>query len=118
MKIELITIPPLNHHLLISKVKNAKEFCEVLLRHKKEFNWLKRKLGKFELDGDENAVVLSKNNIPRACIFFKTLNKENVIHETNHIVFDLAKFYGFENEPEFNAYLQTWLYNEIIKILK
>ena len=120
-KLEFITIPPMNHKLVICRADKPMELYKLIKKNKKILTWLKKKkLGRFELDGGEDAITLNNEATGSPCLaaFFKKMPDIDVIHETNHLVFDLAKYYGFEDEPEFNAYLQTWLYNEIIKKLK
>ena len=47
-----------------------------------------------------------------------TVRTDTIIHETNHIVRNMFKVLGAQQEKEAHAYTQEWLYNWIRKTLK
>ena len=42
----------------------------------------------------------------------------DLVHETNHLVFDIARDKGFRDEAEINAYQQEFLFKNILKELR
>jgi len=42
----------------------------------------------------------------------------NLVHETNHLVYDIARDKGFRDEPEINAYQQEFLFKNILQELR
>jgi len=61
---------------------------------------------------DEN-----NSNLPHIYHIIKSTH-EDIVHETNHIVFFLAKYYCFEDDYEYQARLQEYLFVQILKRLK
>jgi hypothetical protein len=41
-----------------------------------------------------------------------------LVHETNHLVYDIARDKGFQNEPEIQAYQQEYLFRHIVTELQ
>jgi hypothetical protein len=41
-----------------------------------------------------------------------------LVHETNHLVYDIARDKGFQNEPEVQAYQQEYLFRHIVAELQ
>ena len=42
---------------------------------------------------------------------------DDLVHETNHLIYDIARDKGFQNEPEIQAYQQGYLFSGILKTL-
>lgn len=42
---------------------------------------------------------------------------DTLVHETNHLVYDIARDKGFRDEPEIQAYQQAYLFSGILKTL-
>ena len=42
---------------------------------------------------------------------------DTLVHETNHLVYDIARDKGFQNEPEILAYQQAYLFSGILEKL-
>jgi hypothetical protein len=43
---------------------------------------------------------------------------DTLVHETNHLIYDISRDKGFQNEPEIQAYQQAYLFSHIWKELK
>jgi len=42
---------------------------------------------------------------------------DTLVHETNHLVYDISRDKGFEDEPEIQAYQQAYLFSGILEKL-
>jgi len=69
-------------------------------------------------NGQFDGIVFSDDDTNRPYLIFVKQRKhdwyfyEVLLHETNHVVFYLAKQCGFTEEPEFQATLQEQLFRE------
>lgn len=42
----------------------------------------------------------------------------DIVHETNHLIYDISRDKGFRDEPEIQAYQQEFLFSHILKELR
>ena len=115
------TIKPFGHKLIVSFVnKNITRFSEILnIKSNKIYSdWLKNEIGSFDLDDDSNGTILFKSSskYPVCLLLLNNPTISSLRHEVFHLTDLLAKYYCFENELEFKAYLFNDLYGDIIKI--
>lgn len=124
MKIILITytVPLINHEIivgyintgvginLLDNIKKSKETKQFYLE-----NQLDLDPKDFDIVSSDCAFVATNNqDKPLAIIFYKDHFDSGVlVHETNHLVYYLSRYYGFSEETEFQAYLQERIFNDI-----
>ena len=93
----------------LKKIHALVPFAKWILTDWDEFQEkLKKNKGLFCWNNEVSGTVLFLHQCGDAWDFWNTL-----LHETNHIVFQIAKRKGFETEMEAQAYLQEFLFTSI-----
>ena len=101
-------------HLNKKKNKEISDFLRKHLGNNFETNELNHLDGVVFYQKKNNyPVMLCIKNIKRGWDFYETL-----IHETHHLVEKFANYCKFQNETEFKARLQEYLFRTIRKIIK
>ncbi len=121
------TVPLINHEIifgyintgmglnLLDNIKKSKET--------KQF-YNENKLGldpkDFDIVNSDCAYVATDNqDKPLAIIFYREHFDNGVlVHETNHLIYYLSRYYGFSEETEFQAYLQEHIFNDINRLIQ
>lgn len=114
-------VKPFGQQLLISFIdKSLTRFTEILNKKENKIysKWLKDRVKTFNLDDDTNGMVIfEKDCFHPICLLLKNNPTiKSLRHEVYHLTDLLSKYYCFENEPEFKAYLFNDLYDDIINI--
>lgn len=119
-------VPLINHEIifgyintgiglnLLDTIKKSKETKQFYLENKL---FLDPK--DFDIVTSDCAFVATDNNDnPLAIIFYREHFDNGVlVHETNHLVYYLSRYYGFSEETEFQAYLQERIFNDINNLI-
>lgn len=121
------TVPLINHEIIVGYINtgtglNLLDNIKKLKETKQFYN--ENKLGldqkDFDIVNSDCAFVATDNqNKPLAIIFYREHFDNGVlVHETNHLVYYLSRYYGFSEETEFQAYLQEHIFNDINRLIQ
>lgn len=119
-------IPLINHEIifgflntgmglnLLDNIKKSKETKQFYLDNKLSID-----PKDFDICTSDSAFVATSNqDEPLAIIFYREhFNQGVMVHETNHLVYYLAHYYGFPKETEFQAYLQEHIFNDLNRLI-
>ena len=121
------TVPLINHEIIVGYI-NTGTGLNLLDNIKKSKGtnqfYLENKLGldqkDFDIVNSDCAFVATDNqNKPLAIIFYREHFDNGVlVHETNHLIYYLSRYYGFSEETEFQAYLQEHIFNDINRLIQ
>jgi len=121
------TVPLINHEIivgyintgtglnLLDNIKKSKGTNQFYLENKlfldpKDFNIV---------TSDCAFVATDNSDKPLAIIFYREHFDNGVlVHETNHLIYYLSRYYGFSEETEFQAYLQEHIFNDINRLIQ
>ena len=121
------TVPLINHEIIVGYINtgtglNLLDNIKKLKETKQFYN--ENKLGldqkDFNIVTSDCAFVATDNqNKPLAIIFYREHFDNGVlVHETNHLIYYLSRYYGFSEETEFQAYLQEHIFNDINRLIQ
>ncbi len=121
------TVPLINHEIIVGYINtgtglNLLDNIKKLKETKQFYN--ENKLGldqkDFDIVNSDCAFVATDNqNKPLAIIFYREHFDNGVlVHETNHLIYYLSRYYGFSEETEFQAYLQEHIFNDINRLIQ
>ena len=121
------TVPLINHEIIVGYINtgtglNLLDNIKKLKETKQFYN--ENKLGldqkDFNIVTSDCAFVATDNqNKPLAIIFYREHFDNGVlVHETNHLIYYLSRYYGFPEETEFQAYLQEHIFNDINRLIQ
>lgn len=115
----------MNHYLIVCCLKNHADIHKHLNKKKnKEISdWLKHHCPDLKVPADSGGMFYNSNDNKPLIIFIGNEKRDwklfnTLVHETNHVVHYLSKYCGFEDECEFNAYMQEYLFDQIRKIIQ
>lgn len=119
--IKLYEIPLLEQDIVFAYVKDTKGLFDTITTHKETADFYKENQvsfdrAEFEYDPYDCAFVATdnKNGKPVAIVFVHAhFDLGTLVHETNHLVFYLARYCGFDKELEFQAYLHEKIFNDL-----
>lgn len=122
--VKLYEVPLLEQEIIFAYVKDTDKLLLKIQRSKETrdyFNDNKTsfKESDFTYDPLDSAFVATddKTGKPVAIVFVHDhFTLGTLVHETNHLVFYLARYCGFDKELEFQAYLQEKLFNDFIRL--
>jgi hypothetical protein len=112
-------IPPYGAELLVVSGYDNKGLRAVLTRHK----YPKEIIDNIPADGRKIFATLYHSDIPerKYVLHLSGYGRgelyDTLTHETNHLIYLISRWFGFEDEMEAQAYLQEWLHKEIRKKL-
>lgn len=112
--IKLITIPILDKKVLL--ITPPHDVLKASIKHKMGRNLIQ--MIKEDPVGNCQACVYQDHEKPRYVLYFKIKDLGTIVHETNHIVKHMMKLIGAQQEQEFTAYTQEWLFNVVRKSLR
>lgn len=111
--ITLIIIPIVERKVLL--VTPPSDVLKAAQKHKMGRNLIQMIKG----DPPEcQACVYQDEEKPRYVLYLRVQDSGTIVHETNHIVKHMMKLLGAQQEQEFHAYTQEWLFNTVKKLLK
>lgn len=114
-----ITIEPVDADIHFYYSEKFSNITNELNKDKKTSKWLAKHAGTFPHPGDHSNGCIIKCEDDYPILLWIRHRKhdwkfyETIMHEVNHIVEGLARFYKFENEFEFKAYLTTYIFKKI-----
>lgn len=114
-------IPPFNIGIIFCSIESELEILNELNKkqNKKKSEWLRSKVKDYDsihFSDNSSGCVFKRNKDNLPLILFIRRYKCNddllatIVHETNHLVKFYSEYYGFQNEIEFNAYLQQYIF--------
>ncbi len=112
--IKLIIIPIVDRKVLLITPPHCP--LKATRKHKMGRNLIK--MVKDDPPGNCQACVYQDEEKPRYVMYFRVVNLGTIVHETNHTVKHMMKLIGAQQEQEFHAYVQEWLFNEVRKYLR
>lgn len=115
MKYRYLDISPWYGRLLVVYGFPKDKTLELISRHKMGRTIRAQFIATPPSKGYEEAIVYMDGN-HFLLYAHQKLSTRTIIHETNHIVKELMKYIGAQQEKEAHAYTQEWLYGEIKKL--
>lgn len=112
--IKLIKIPVINKPVLLVTAPHD------VLKASRRFKIGRNLIQMIKEDPPENcqACVYQDEEKPRYVLYFKVKDLGTIVHETNHIIKHMMKLLGAQQEQEFHAYFQEYLFNEVRRSLR
>lgn len=122
--IELFKIFPFETHIVVVCAGSHEEVLSLLndKKNKEISDFIYSCVNEFTIEGtDIGAVVSHPTTEKPIIIYLKNRERDNdffitLMHETHHVVYKLSKQFSFVDEPEFQAYMHGYLYNQFYKI--
>lgn len=111
--IKLITIPIIERKVLL--VTPPHDVLKATRKHKMGKNLIQMVKND---PPDCQACVYQDEEKPRYVLYFKVKDLGTIVHETNHVVKHMMKLLGAQQEQEFHAYVQEYLFNVVRKALR
>jgi len=119
-----ITIEPFNADIVFYFSKDFGNITKQLNKDKDTSKWITKHVGTFEHPAEHtNACVIQCPDDYPLIIWVKDKKQdwtfyESIMHEVNHVVELLSRYYKFERELEFKAYLTTYIFRKIRKLIQ
>lgn len=119
----LYRLHPTQYNYIFAYVSDDEAFHREARKNKKIMSLLRARGVKLEhITVDSNIGMHFNDNKskPLAMIIKHASRKDilgTLVHELNHLVFFLARYCAFTNEPEFQAYMQMNLFDEFLEII-
>lgn len=117
------TIEPMDCEIVLAICDNFAQVQKSVTT--KKFGFLKK--GDIDyiknLDDDFDGILIRNNKGIPILLYVKKRKRYNwyfwdvLVHETNHLVYRLFKYYGFENETEYQATLQESLFRNFRRLI-
>ncbi len=124
---KLYNIEPMDCTVLFSCTESVDDLIRTVQKNKKMRQFLtEREAMKelLEMDEDCDGFVISHEKTEKPAIIFVRNRKrkgwyfyEVLLHETNHLVYFLSKYYGFDQETEYQATLHEGLFRNFRRLL-
>lgn len=120
-----IIIEPLNAFLIVACLNDSKTIHKHLnkKKNKSTSDWLKEHLKDFPLPTGSGGVVYNQETHRPVILFVQNKERywqfwETLMHEVHHVVYYCSRYYGFVDEPEFQAYLVEFIFKYVRKLLQ
>jgi Zn-dependent peptidase ImmA (M78 family) len=117
-------IRPFHADLIIACLNDSKDLYKHLNKKKNKHlsDWLKKFIDKIPNPNGVGGMIYDPETSKPLILFIQNKKRDwefygTLMHEINHVIYHLSRNLGFQDEPEFQAYLAESLFTDIRRLL-